>query len=128
MKSVLTPFENIHFNSKINTILGFTNTDYSEGTHIAEKPVMITTTDKVHMKCDCVDGSIVIGIREHFLFSFILSAPLGYIIIKEPNTILYKKVNKTMFDSIQFFFEDSNHNPVDFNTETLIFTIQIVKV
>ena len=36
---------------------------------------MITTTDKVHLKCDCVDGSIVNGIREQILFSFNLGTP-----------------------------------------------------
>ena len=64
MKSVLTSSNPIYFNSKLNELLGFTNTHYIEGTHISEKPVMITTTDKVHLKCDCVDGSIVNGIRE----------------------------------------------------------------
>ena len=128
MKSVLTTSNPINFNSKLNELLGFTNTHYIEGTHISEKPVMITTTDKVHLKCDCVDGSIVNGIREQILFSFNLSAPPGYKIIKEPNIILYKKINKTRLDSIQFFLEDNNHNPVDFNGETLAFTIQIIKI
>ena len=91
MKSVLTTSNPIYFNSKLNELLGFTDTNYIEGTHISEKPVMITTTDKVHLKCDCVDGSIVNGIREQILFSFNLSAPPGYKIIKEPNIILYKK-------------------------------------
>ena len=89
MKSVLTTSNPIYFNSKLNELLGFTNTHYIEGTHISEKPVMITTTDKVHLKCDCVDGSIVNGIREQILVSFNLSAPPGYKIIKEPNIILY---------------------------------------
>ena len=128
MKSVLTTSNPIYFNSKLNELLGFTNTHYIQGTHISEKPVMITTTDKVHLKCDCVDGSIVNGIREQILFSFNLSAPPGYKIIKEPNIILYKKINKTRLDSIQFFLEDNNHNPVDFNGETLTFTIQIIKI
>ena len=128
MKSVLTTSNPIYFNSKVNELLGFTNTHYIQGTHISEKPVMITTTDKFHLKCDCVDGSIVNGIREQILFSFNLSAPPGYKIIKEPNIILYKKINKTRLDSIQFFLEDSNHNPVDFNGETLTFTIQIIKI
>ena len=128
MKSVLTTSNPIYFNSKLNELLGFTDTNYIEGTHISEKPVMITTTDKVHLKCDCVDGSIVNGIREQILFSFNLSAPPGYKIIKEPNIILYKKINKTRLDSIQFFLEDINHNPVDFNSETLTFTIQIIKI
>ena len=128
MKSVLTTSYSIYFNYELNTLLGFTNKGYSAGIHISEKPVMITTTDKVHLKCDCVDGSIVNGIREQILFSFNLSAPPIYKIIKEPNDILYKKINKTRLDSIQFFLEDNNHNPVDFNSETLTFTIQIIKI
>ena len=128
MKSVLTTSNDIHFNSELNILLGFTNTDYSERTYKSEKPVMITTTDKVHLNCDFVDGSFVIGIQEQILFSFNLSAPPGYKIIKEPNIILYKKINKTRLDSIQFFLEDSNHNPVNFNSETLTFTIQIIKI
>ena len=128
MKSVLTTSNPINFNSKLNELLGFTNTHYIKGTHISEKPVMITTTDKVHLKCDCVDGSIVNGIREQILFSFNLKAPPGYKIIKEPNIILYKKIYKTRLDIIQFFLEDSNHNPVAFNGETLTFTNQIIKI
>ena len=128
MKSVLTTSNNIQFNSKLNTVLGFTQRDYPPGTHTSEKPVMITTTDKVHLKCDCVDGSIVNGIREQILFSFNLSAPPGYKIIKEPTTVLYKSINKTRLDTIQFFLEDSNHDSVDFNGETLTFTIQIIKI
>ena len=127
MKSVLTTSNPIHFNSELNKVLGFTNKGYKAGTHTSEKPV-ITTTDKVHLKCDCVDGSIVNGIREQILFSFNLSAPPGYKIIKEPTTVLYKLINKTRLDAIQFFLEDSNHNPVDFNGETLTFTIQIIKI
>ena len=128
MKSVLTTSNPIHFNSELNKVLGFTQRDYPPGTHTSEKPVMITTTDKVHLKCDCVDGSIVNGIREQILFSFNLSAPPGYKIIKEPTTVLYKSINKTRLDTIQFFLEDSNHDSVDFNGETLTFTIQIIKI
>ena len=128
MKSVLTTSKKIQFNSKLNTVLGFTHTVYPPGTHTSEKPIMITTTDKVHLKCDCVDGSIVNGIREQILFSFNLSAPPGYKIIKEPTTVLYKLINKTRLDTIQFFLEDSNHNPVDFNRETFTFTIQSIKI
>ena len=88
MKSILSTSNHIVFNSELNNLSGFTKTRYPKGTHTSEKPVMITTTDKVHLKCDCVDGSIGNGIREQF-FSFSLSAPPGYKIIKEPNIILY---------------------------------------
>ena len=100
MKSVLTTSNPIHFNSELNKVLGFTQTDYPLGTHTSEKPVMITTTDKVHLKCDCVDGSIVNGIQEQILFSSNLNAPPGYKIIKEPKTVLYKLINKTRLDTI----------------------------
>ena len=89
MKSVLPTSNPIHFNSDFNKVLGFTNKDYQAGTHTSEKQVIITTTDKVHLRCDCVDGSIVNGIREQILFSINLSAPPGYKIIKEPTTVLY---------------------------------------
>ena len=61
-------------------------------------------------------------------FSFNLSAPQGYKNIKDPDIVSYKKMNKTRLDSIQFFLEDSNHDPVDFNPETLSYTIQIIKI
>ena len=90
---------------------------------------MITTTDKIHLKCDCVNGSIDNGVREQILFSFILSASPGYQTIKDRNIILYfKKNNQTRLDINHFFQEVSNHNPVQFNPETLTFTIQIVKI
>ena len=108
----------MHFISEFKKSLGFTNIDYPARTHKSEKPVLIKTTDKVHLKCDCVDGSIVNGILEQILFSFNLSAPPGCKIIKEPNIILYLKINKTRLDSIQFFLEDSNYHPVGFNSET----------
>ena len=91
MKSVLTASNSIHFNCEFNKVLGFTLTNYPSGTHTSEKQVMITTTDKVHLKCDCVNGSFVNGVREQILFSFNLNAPPGYKFIKEPTTVLYKK-------------------------------------
>ena len=128
MKSVLTTSNSIHLISRLNIFLGFLLKDYTPGTHTSEKPVMVTTTAKVHLKCDCVDGSIVNGIREQILISFKLSAPPGFKIIKEPATVLYKKINKTQLDTIQFFLEDSNHNTVDFNGEILTITVQIIKI
>ena len=50
MKSILSSSNHIVFNSELNNLLGFTKTRYSEGTHKSEKPVMITITDKVHLK------------------------------------------------------------------------------
>ena len=91
MNSVLTTSNLIRFISKLNDLLGFTNTHYTKGTHKSEKPVMITTTDKVHLKCDCVDGSNVNDIRDLFLFSFNLNPPLEYKTIKNQTLFCMKR-------------------------------------
>ena len=95
IKSILTTSNPIRFIPKLNELLQFANTHYTKETHKSGTPVMITTTDKVHLNCDCVDGSIVNGIEEQILFSFNLHPPPGYKTIEEPNTILYKKKQNT---------------------------------
>ena len=42
MKLVLTTSFHIYFNSELNNLLGFTKEHDAKGTHIGEKPVMIT--------------------------------------------------------------------------------------
>ena len=38
----------------------------------------INGIDKSHLKCDCFNGSFVIGIREHILYTFALDKPPGH--------------------------------------------------
>ena len=43
------------------------------GTFKKEKPINIIGIDKIILKCGCINGSIVNGIREPILYSFALS-------------------------------------------------------
>ena len=79
------------------------------------------------MKCDCIDGSIQDGIRKPILYSFVLDKPSGYKIFCEPETIHYKKINKSVLNTITFYLEDDINEEVDFNGETLTFTLQMIK-
>ena len=36
------------------------------GSYKSDKPIKITGIDKIHLKCDCIHGSLVNGIREPF--------------------------------------------------------------
>ena len=54
------------------------------GSYKSDRPINITGIDKIHLKCDCIQGSIVNGIREPILYSFALSSPPGHKIYKEP--------------------------------------------
>ena len=98
------------------------------GSYKSDRPINITGIDKIHLKCDCIQGSIVNGVREPILYSFALSAPPGHKIYKEPRIKLFKKVNKSILYHITFYFEDDDHKPVDFNGETISFTCQLIKI
>ena len=122
------------------TILGFTQSrsyplddidshyQIIAGSYKSDRPINITGIDKIHLKCDCIQGSIVNGIREPILYSFALSSPPGHKIYKEPRVKLFKKINKSVLSHITFYFEDDDYKPVDFHGETISFTCQIIKI
>ena len=88
----------------------------------------LNTTNKIHLKCDCINGAIEDGIRQPILFTFVLGKPSGYKVFCEPETIHYKKINKSVLNTIIFYLEDENNEEVDFNGETLTFTLQMIKI
>ena len=122
------------------TILGFTQSrsyplddidshyQIIAGSYKSDRPINVTGIDKIHLKCDCIQGSIVNGIREPILYSFALSSPPGHKIFKEPRIKLFKRINKSVLSHITFYFEDDDHKPVDFNNETISFTCQLIKI
>ena len=88
----------------------------------------LNTIDKIQLKCDCIDGSIQDGVRQPILFSFVLDKPSGYKVFCEPETIHYKKINKSVLNTIIFCLEDDNNKEVNFNQETLTFALQMIKI
>ena len=97
------------------------------GSYKSNKHINITGINKIHLKSDCVLGSIVNVVREPILYSFALSLPPNYKIYKEPRVKLFKKVNKSVLSHITFYFEDDDSKPVDFQHETISFTCQLIK-
>ena len=69
------------------------------------------------MKGDVIDGSVVNGLRQPILYSFVLHKPPGYKIFSEPETIQYKKITKSVSNTITFYLEDGNNEENDFNQE-----------
>ena len=126
--------------SFFHTILGFTQSrsyplddldgfyQLIAGSYKSDRLINITGIDKVHLKCDCIQGSIVNGIREPIFHSFALSPPPSYKLFKEPRVKLFRKVNKSVLSHITFYFEDDDHKPVDFHNETISFTCQLIKI
>ena len=80
-------------NSFFIFILGFTpGWDYKHYIkYNSQKNVNLTSTNKIHLKCDCNDGSVLNSIRQPILFSFVINKPSGYKVFCETETIHYKK-------------------------------------
>ena len=97
------------------------------GTYKSCRPINITQIDKNHLKCDCLKFSIVNGYREPLLCSFAVDQPPSHKIYKQPRVKLFKKVNKSVLSHTTIYLEDDDHNPVDFNGETISFTCQLSK-
>ena len=98
LKSNLKTNQTLIFTEKsfFYTILGFTRShsypledidgfyQLIAGSYKGNKPINITGIDKIHLKADCIEGSIVNGFRGPILYSFALSSPPGHKIYKEP--------------------------------------------
>ena len=82
----------------------------------------------IHLNCDVIDGSLFDGVRKPILYSFVLDKKPGYKEFCEPETIHYKKIKKSVLNTITFYLEDDNNKEVDFNQETLTFTLQMIKI
>ena len=112
-----------------STILGFTSGwDYKHYNKYTSQRLVNGNTKKIHLKCDYIDGSVVNGLRQPILYSFVLDKLPGYKIFSEPETIHYKKINKSVLSTITFYLEDDNNDEVDFNGERLTFTLQMIKI
>ena len=116
--------------SFFHTLLGYDPYfDYKvPGVYTSDKILNLNTTNKIHLKCDCIDGSIQNGLRQPILFTFVLDKPSGYKIFCEPEIIHYKKINKPVLNTITFYLEDENNKEVDFIGKTLTFTLQRIKI
>ena len=142
LKSNSTTKKTIRFTKKsfFYVILGFTryhsgelgdNSGFIEilsGSYKSDKPINITGFDKIHLKCDCINGSIVKETRELILFIFALSSKPGRKMYKEPRVKLSKKKNKSVPSHFCFYLEDDDHEPVDFNNRTMGFTCELIKI
>ena len=76
-------FETLRFDDKsfLNTLWGFTlfwfyqptNAIHADspGVYTIDKILNLSTIDKIHFKCDAADGSVVCGLRQPILYSFV---------------------------------------------------------
>ena len=117
-------------NRFFSSILGFTpNWDYKHyNEYLSEKYVNLSNTNKIHLKCDVIDYSVVNGLKQPILYSFVLDKKPGFKVSCDPETVDYKKINKNVLNTITYYLEDDNNEEGNFKGETLTFTLQMVKI
>ena len=113
--------------SFFSTVLGFTSGwDYKFYIkYTIQKLVNLGSKSKINLKCDVID---VNGSRQPILYSFILDKQPGFKVFSETEKIHFKKINKSVLNTITFYLEDDNNEEVNFNGETLTFTLQLIKI
>ena len=81
--------------SFLNTILSFSPfSDYKiYDEYFSEKIRKVSTIRKIHLKCDCIDGSVLNGVRQPIPYSVVSDKFPGYKVISEPE-IKHSKGNK----------------------------------
>ena len=93
-----------------HTLLGFTpclgykptNSNHVAipGVYTSGKILNLSTTNKIHLKCDVIYGSVVNGLRQPILHSYLLDKTPGHKIISEPETIHFNKIIKSVLNTI----------------------------
>ena len=142
LKPNLATNKTIRFSKKsfFDTVLGFIDSDSGElgdiegfvqlipATYKSDERINITGMDKVYLKCDCIQGSIVNGVRESILYSFGLSSAPGHKIFIQLRIKLCNKIKKIVLSRISYYLEDDVYKPIDFNGETIRCTRQLIKI
>ena len=115
-----------------NTLLQFTLFWDHKATNafVANKPGVYSSDEvqnlskliKNHLKCDATDGSVVNDLNQPILNSFVLDEARAYKAICQFETIHYRKINKSVLNTMTISLENYNHKEVNFNRETLTFT------
>ena len=79
--------------SFFHTLLGFTPYwDYKPpGVYTSDKILNLNTVNKIHLKCDVIDGSVVDGVRQPILYSFVLDKKPGYKVFLNQKQYTIKK-------------------------------------
>ena len=120
---------NIDFRQEntIREILGFDSKIIYAGYNYSDRKVNIIDVDRIHLCSDSIIGSIGNGHPSNIIFTIILNETFGQKIVREPNLVLYKHIDKDKLDFIEFWFEDDFGKRIDNQGENINFTLHIKK-
>ena len=86
--------------------------------------------DKIHPKCDWVNGSIVNGLRQPILHSPALDKTPGHRILRKARNLFnsYKKMENLVMNKTTLYVEDDEKTDVVFDGNFMTFTLFLGKL
>ena len=98
------------------------------GVYTSDKSSSLSTIDKIHLKYDCINGSIINGFQQPTVYSVVLNKLPDFEVFCELETLQYKNNIQICFEFCNIFFEDDDQERDKFNVETLNFTLQMIGI
>ena len=74
----------------------------SSGANSSEKNVDQGAINKIHLKCDVIDGSVLKRVGQPILYNFVLDKALGYNVFCQTETIHCKGMKKAVWNTETF--------------------------
>ena len=94
----------------------------------SEKILHLITKNKHHFNCDVIDHSLEDCLGQPIRDRFVPDKPPGYKAFCQLGTVRFKKINKSVLNTIGFHLEDKINDEVNFNGGTLTFTLQLINM
>ena len=87
-------------------VLGFTSGwDYKHYIeYTSQKILNLGSTNKIHLKCDIINGSVIDAVRQSILYSFVLDKKPGFKVFSEPRNNTLQKNKKFCSEYNNFLF------------------------
>ena len=111
----------------LRDLLGFESIILSDIYNYSKNKVNIIAIHRLHLCSDCIIGSLRNGFPSNIPFTIVLNESPGAKVVREPNLVLYKLINKQKLDSIELWMEDDDGNLIDNHGETIAFTLHMKK-
>lgn len=112
----------IDFNvdDSLASVLGFDKLKVlGSGVNKSENIVNILDINSILVNCDIISGSYLNGSQSPVIYSFFPNVRPGGKIVKEPNSITFLSVNRSLIESIRIWLTDQDSKPIDFRGEKI---------
>jgi hypothetical protein len=115
--------------NSIASLFGFGNVLLSgNGVYGSTATVDILPSQSLNVHCNIAEGFKINGESSNVVYSFNNSTQRGYMIDERPNPVVPCICNTKDISSVTIWFDDEDHNPINFNGEQFVVRLVIQQI